>query len=255
MGYVREMYKVSQKDKDAILRILKIRLSYIKRHTKLMPYAIILLIISTVTLFVIRWLIMYPYLSKLLNLAEMGAAERIRYEVSKIPLIIIISPIIVSVCMFLLAISLGIITITIHRLSKIKYYSLLDSARIFLFFSTIMCALSTILWGGLANAFINRDSNRIYRLVPSIIFSVGMFQLCFIAGSIVLSIHYYRMRSLLNKLYGVNNHILLLFIFTNTLAVIDIIFLTPFYTYMFLVKKRAINVIAYADVSQYIRRG
>lgn len=81
---------MSKKDKKELAkRILKARLRYLNRHTRFMPIATILLLSSLLILTVLKWLIVVPYINRLLMLAEAGRETEIAEELRKMPILVL----------------------------------------------------------------------------------------------------------------------------------------------------------------------
>jgi len=241
-----------EKRRDLAKRVLKARLVYLHKHTRRMPLAALLLSLSLIVLALLKWIIIVPYIDKLLTLAHTGDETRIVEELGKMPILVRFSPLIIAVSMSILTIAMGLLALTFHRVSKIRYMSFLDSARLFLFFATIMCSLSAILWANLGSAFISNDTKKIESLIGPIWFSEKILILGFVAGSVALSIAYYQMSRISNIIYGTNRNIYIAFVILNILSLFDIILTLPFYLYVCWYKKREVFAIAYMDIAKYV---
>jgi len=233
-------------------KVLAVRLRYLRKHTKKLPYASASLSFAIVVLAIVKWLIIVPYFDKLFYLASIGDFEKIKYELEHMPVLLKYSPFLIAADMLILSVSLGLLAYIFHRVSKIRYISYLVMGRHLRFFSTIMCALSTILWANLARAFIQGNTETIMELIGPIWFSEKMFRLGFSAASILLAFTFYKLRDILHDLCGIDRRILVVMLLLNIVSIYDIIFALPFYVYFCIIRRRSILSFAYIDIIKYV---
>jgi len=233
--------------KKNINEIVKIRLKFLKKYSHRLKYVMVLYIISMIILTCIKWIVIVPYFNKLLNLALMGNVDQIRYELEHMSVFMKYSALVISLGLILLTISLFFLLNIIHNMSRIHYYMILDSIRILLFFAIIACGISTILWLSLSHAFISEDIEAVSRIIASIYFSERMYRLCFAMASILLSLFFYKNKTILRKIYNIRSIYLILILISSILSIIDIIFSLPLIVYMGL-KRKIIYLVAYIDI-------
>lgn len=229
------------------LEILKIRLRYLKNIAKNLQICSFLFNVSVLVIIFLKWTVIIPFFNRLFFLAQIGDIEKLQSEIMNISPLIRYSPIIISIAMFVLATSMGILSLVIHRTSKIEYTMALDVSRLLMFFATVTCCLSAILWVNLGKAFLASNIDEIANLVGPLYFSERMFRLCFFASFFSFMISLYRLRSILVNIVKVNKYLLFVFIVLGFLTIIDISFAMPFFIYC-LVKRRIIYGFAYLGI-------
>ena len=231
----------------AIKEIIKIRLKFLKKYSHRLKYVMILYLVSMIVLTCVKWIVIVPYFNKLFDLALMGDVDQIQYELEHMPILMKYSALVISLGLILLTISLFFLLNIIHNMSRIHYYMILDSIRILLFFAIIACGISTILWLSLSHAFISEDIEAVSRIIASIYFSERMYRLCFAMASILLSLFFYKNKTILRKIYNIRSIYLILILISSILSIIDIIFSLPLIVYMGL-KRKIIYLVAYIDI-------
>jgi len=228
-------------------KVIEVRLKFLKRYSERLKHVALFLVLSFIVLICVKWLIIMPYINRLITLAEAGDVTGIQEELSKLPSAVKVSPLLYSIGLILLALSSWTLITVLHGALKIQYSMTIDSARLLLFFSFVSCCLSALFWAGLFYAFSTGDSETIVLTTRSIFFAERMCRLCFSASAIAFSYHIFKLAEIVNKIYGVPKKVLLLLFIVNLFSIFDIIFTLPFYLYLNR-KRKIIHVFAYLDI-------
>jgi len=237
--------KISFSDKQ--LEILKIRLRYLKNLTKNLQICSILFVVSVFIIIIFKWIIIVPFFDRLFLLAQSGDVEHLQNEIKNMPPLIRYAPIALSIALFSLTVGIGILSLVIHKISKIEYKMSLDLSRLLMFFATVMCGLSAVLWAILGRSFLASNIDDVAGLVGPLYYSERMFRLCFSVSFIFLMISFYQLKKILVNIININSHILLAFLILGFLSIIDIFLAVPFFIYSAF-RKRIVYGFAYVGI-------